>query len=423
MKEEENNNNQVFALGCRLNAFEAELIKEQAKKAGVSNTIFVNSCTVTSEAHKQSMQLVRKLKRENPNANIVVTGCGAEIDPNSFANMKEVSKVIGNKDKFSLNALKSEEKIILGDLNSEEDFTIPQIQGFENRTRAFIQIQQGCDHRCTFCIIATARGKSKSLPQDTIIQQIKQAVDFGHKEVVLTGVDISSWNRDALVNSPSRIGFLCKEILKEVPNLPRLRLSSLDPAVVDSDILDLLKHESRFMPHIHLSLQAMNNSVLKNMGRRHSRENAIAWINDLRTANKNVAIGADMICGFPRETDEQFEDTYSTIKDLKIPFLHVFPYSTRKNTIAEKMKEIPMDIRKKRAKILSGLAEQIKVDFFKAKLNTVEEVLCESNNMGYTKDYSLVKILGNAPQKEIINVEIVDYNQRQLIAKVVDNGK
>lgn len=414
--------NQVFALGCRLNTFEAELIKEQASKAGLSNTIFVNSCTVTQEAHKQSMQLVRKLKKENPNANIIVTGCGAQMDPTAFANMPEVSKVIGNKDKFSVEAFKSTEKIVLNNINEDikEEFSIPQIKGFENRTRAFIQIQQGCDHKCTFCIIFEARGKSRSLAKEQIIAQIKQAVTFGHKDIVLTGVDISSWERDAPLNEPSQIGQLCKDILAAVPELPRLRLSSLDPAVRDDNILDLIKNEPRFMPHIHLSLQAMNNSVLKNMGRRHSKESAIAWINDIRKANPNVAFGADMICGFPRETDEQFEDTYNTIKELQIPFLHVFPYSERKGTVAERMSPVPIDIRKRRSKMLSSLGEQIRSDLFKSKVGQIEEVLCEAKNMGYTKDYSLVKILGNeTPKKELINVKIVDYNNKHLIAEQI----
>ncbi|MCL2567776.1 MAG: tRNA (N(6)-L-threonylcarbamoyladenosine(37)-C(2))-methylthiotransferase MtaB [Alphaproteobacteria bacterium] len=409
MKEE---NNKVFALGCRLNTFESEIIKAQAEKAGISNTIFVNSCTVTQEAHKQSMQLVRKLKKENPSMDIVVTGCGAQIDPQGFANMQEVHKVIGNKDKFSQEAMQSSEKIILGDMGLEENLEIPQIKGFENKTRVFIQIQQGCDHRCTFCIIAAARGKSKSLQEYQIIQQIKQAVEFGHKEAVLTGVDISSWREE-----DAGIGLLCKKILREIPNLPRLRLSSLDPAVIDCHILDLLKNEPRFMPHIHLSLQAMNNNVLKNMGRRHSRESAIAWINSLRDANSNIAIGADMICGFPRETDEQFLDTVESIKNLKIPFLHVFPYSSRVGTVAEKMRMVPVDIRKQRAKMLSVLGGQIKADFFAAKLGNIEEILCEANNTGYTRDYSLVKITGNAPKGSLIYVKIIDYNAQNLIGE------
>ncbi len=416
---EENKNNQVFALGCRLNTFEAELIKEQASKAGLSNTIFVNSCTVTQEAHKQSMQLVRKLKKENPNANIIVTGCGAQIDPYSFANMEEVSKVIGNKDKFSLEAFQSEAKIVVSDIKSDvkENFSIPQIKGFENRTRAFIQIQQGCDHRCSFCIIFEARGRSSSIYKDKIIEQIKQAVSFGHKDIVLTGVDISSWERNALLNEKSQIGLLCKEILKEVSNLQRLRLSSLDPAVRDEHLLDLLANEERFMPHIHLSLQAMNNSVLKNMGRRHNKESATSWINEIRKAHNKVVLGADMICGFPRESDEQFEETYNTIKDLEIPFLHVFPYSERKGTVAEKMTPIPVDIRKRRAKMLSSLGEQIKSNLFASKVGTTEEILCEANNMGYTKDYCLVKMKSDVTKKELVTVVIVDYTNKHLIAE------
>jgi threonylcarbamoyladenosine tRNA methylthiotransferase MtaB len=416
------NKNQVFSLGCRLNTFEAELIKEQASKAGLSNTIFVNSCTVTQEAHKQSMQLVRKLKKENPNSNIIVTGCGAQMDPTAFANMPEVSKVIGNKDKFSIEAFTSKEKIVLNNINEdlEDKLSLPQIKGFENRTRAFIQIQQGCDHKCTFCIIFEARGKSQSVAKSQIIAQIKQAVTFGHKDIVLTGVDISSWERDALLNEPSQIGQLCKAILAEIPELPRLRLSSLDPAVIDNNIIDLLKNESRFMPHIHLSLQAMNNNVLKNMGRRHSKESAISWINDIRNANPNVAFGADMICGFPRETDEQFEDTYNTIKELQIPFLHVFPYSERKGTVAVNMTPVPIETRKRRSKLLSSLGEQIRSSMFTSKIGNIEQVLVEAKNMGYTKDYSLVKIQGSdETKKELINVKIIDATAKNLIAERV----
>lgn len=416
------NSNQVVSLGCRLNIFEAELIKNQALLANVENSIIVNTCTVTQEAHRQSMQQIRKLKKENPNATIIVTGCGAQVDPTSFANMVEVSKVIGNKDKFSRQALSSPEKIIVNNVDDTNDaYKIPLIKGFENKTKAFIQIQQGCDHRCTFCIIQQARGNSRSVPTEDIINQIQQAVDFGHKEVILTGVDISSWHRNALGNEPSKLGQLCLEILKAVPNLPRLRLSSLDPAVPDETILNLLKNEERFMPHIHLSLQAMSNSVLKHMGRRHSKDSAIAWIHKLKLANPNVALGADIICGFPKETGNQHQETLASIQELQIPFLHVFPYSERANTVATKMKpQVPINVRKERAKELITIGNMNKTNFFAKQVGKTMKMLVENHNVGYTQNYCPVELISEKTYfRKIINVEITGYNKQQLLAKSV----
>lgn len=417
-----NNSNQVVSLGCRLNIFEAELIKKQALLANVENSIIVNTCTVTQEAHRQSMQQIRKLKKENPNATIIVTGCGAQVDPQSFANMPEVNKVIGNKDKFSIKALESSEKIIVNDVNSHNDaYKIPLIKGFANKTKAFIQVQQGCDHRCTFCIIQQARGNSRSVSTEDIITQVKQAVAFGHKEIILTGVDISSWNRNALSNEPSQLGQLCLDILKAVPKLPRLRLSSLDPAVPDNNILTLLKNEERFMPHIHLSLQAMNNSVLKHMGRRHCKESATTWIEELKSANPNVAIGADIICGFPKETTNQHQETLKHIQELQIPFLHVFPYSERENTVATKIKpQVPINIRKERAKTLIDIGYTNKANFFAKYVGKTMQMLVESNNVGYTQNYCPVQLISEKTySREIINIKITGYNKQHLLAKLV----
>ena len=417
-----NHSNQVVSLGCRLNIFEAELIKKQALLANVENSIIVNTCTVTQEAHRQSMQQIRKLKKENPNANIIVTGCGAQVDPKGFANMPEVSKVIGNTDKFSIKALESPEKIIVNDVNNQDNtYKLPLIQGFANKTKAFIQVQQGCDHRCTFCIIQQARGNSRSVSTEDIIAQVKQAVAFGHKEIILTGVDISSWNRNALSTEPSQIGLLCLDILKAVPSLPRLRLSSLDPAVPDTNILTLLKNEERFMPHIHLSLQSMNNSVLKHMGRRHCKDSAIAWIHELTSANPNLAIGADIICGFPKETENQYQETLACIQKLQIPFLHVFPYSERANTVATKIKpQVPIHVRKKRAKTLIDIGYTNKTNFFAKYVGKSMQMLVESKNIGYTQNYCPVELISNKVySKEIINIEIIGYNKQQLLAKAI----
>ncbi len=417
------NNNQVFALGCRLNFFEAELLKKQVNASGMKNTIIVNTCTVTNQANRQSMQLVRKLKKNNPSAKIIITGCGAQIDHKKFAQMPEVDKVIGNNHKFSIEAMLSDEKIVINDDDKNifkvDSNSIPQIDGFENKTRAFIQIQQGCDHKCSFCIINKARGGSVSLPFSHIIEQIQKAVNFGHNEVVLTGVDISSYNRNVFNDEESQIGKLCKQILYEVKNLARLRLSSLDPAVVDNNILDLLKNEEKFMPHLHLSLQSFNNSVLKNMGRRHSKESALQWIDDIKTANPKVLLGADFICGFPRESESQFLDTLQSIQQAKLSFLHIFPYSPREGTPAYNMKNIDSNELKRRTQVMYTLSENLKLELFKSKLNTYIEVLVESNNMGYSQDYCLSEIIGNkVPKGSIVIAKVIDYNQKSLIAKI-----
>jgi threonylcarbamoyladenosine tRNA methylthiotransferase MtaB len=413
-------NNQVFALGCRLNFFEAELLKKQVNLSGLKNTIIVNTCTVTSQAHSQSMQLIRKLKKNNPNSQIIITGCGAQIDSKKFAQMPEVNKVIGNDHKFSIDALLSDKKIVMENTNLDKDnYNIPQIEGFENHTRAFIQIQQGCDHKCSFCIINKARGASVSVSKEHIVEQIKKAVDFGHNEIVLTGVDISSYRRNIFNEDPSQIGALCKEILYEVKNLSRLRLSSLDPAVVDSNILDLLKNEPKFMPHLHLSLQSLNDVVLKNMGRRHNKESALQWINDIKKSNPKVVLGADFICGFPRESEDQFLDTLESIQQANLSFLHIFPYSPREGTSAYKMKNVDNNEIKRRTKLMLALGENLKLELFKSKLDSYVEVLVESKNMGYSQDYCLTQIMGDKiPKGSVVMAKVVDYNQKSLIAKI-----
>ncbi len=422
MSEIQKKNTQVIAFGCRLNIFESELIKDKIKEVDLDNVIVVNTCTVTDEARKQSMKAVRKLKRQNPNSKIIVTGCGAEIDKLAYENMEEVDKIVGNKDKFNIESFIIPEKVVVNDINDEtnKDYILPIIEGFENRTRAFIQIQQGCDHRCSFCIIYKARGKSKSVSEKNIIEQIQKVVDFGHKEVVLTGVDISSWQRSALLNEPSKIGELCINILDKIPSLERLRLSSLDPAVEDENILHLLKNNPRFMPHLHLSLQAMSDNVLRNMGRRHSKASATAWIEKIREANPNVVLGADIICGFPKETELQHIETLNALVDLNIPMLHVFPYSERLGTAAANMKPLSMDLRRKRANHLINISYTLKENLFKSKVGKKCLVLVEAKNTGYTEDYCMVDIVSNIIEpNKIIEVEITGYNKKGLIGKVL----
>lgn len=413
----------IYALGCRLNTFEGELIKTNLNNTVANNTIVVNTCTVTNQAHKQSMQLVRKLKKQNPNHSIVVTGCGVEFDSKGYNAMPEVDKIISNANKFNVNAYLSNNKIEHKDVNltTSKDYKLETIPGYDNKTRAFVQVQQGCDHRCSFCVIYKARGNSRSVSVNDIITQVQKLVNFGHKEIVLTGVDISSYNRSALAKEPSKIGQLSQQIINAVPNLQRLRLSSLDPAVKDDTVLQLLASNPKFMPHLHLSLQSLNNKVLQNMGRRHSKESAIAWIEQIKQANPNTAIGADIIVGFPTESEEQFIDTYNTIKQLQIPFLHIFPYSQRSGTPAYKMQQVPKTEIKKRASLLQELSNSIKNNYLKTKIGLTQQVLLEANNCGYTADYCHTKVNNATPNQKgkIINTKIIAVENNQLIAEVV----
>ncbi|MGV3278694.1 tRNA (N(6)-L-threonylcarbamoyladenosine(37)-C(2))-methylthiotransferase MtaB [Rickettsiales bacterium LUAb2] len=439
------NNNQIVTLGCRLNIFESEVIKKGLDTNNLNDKIVVNTCCVTKKAENHSISTIKKLKKQYPDKEIIVTGCAVHTALDKLTSMPEVSKIIDNFNKFSTSAFNSKERIITVSDNSTSDnndynltqklkdnasyqqqnnekpsYSIPKLAHFENKTRSFIQIQQGCDHRCSFCIIHKARGASVSLSEADIINQIREVVNNGHKEVVLTGVDISSWERNIFDNSPSKLGELCINILKAVPNLTRLRLSSLDPAVVDHNIIWLLKNEPRFMPHLHLSLQSMSTPVLINMGRRHTRESATNWVKELQNANSNLVLGADIICGFPKETNEQFTETMESLIELNIPLLHVFPYSERSGTPAAKMQQLPEFIRKERALRLIEVAKQLKQNFLQTKLNQQEEVLVENNNTGYTQDYSLVKITNKQVEKNtLVTVKITEITEKYLLAEVI----
>lgn len=422
--------NKFITLGCRLNTFESEVIKEQLKNNKITNKVIINTCAVTEKAENDSLRQIKKLKRLFPNKEIIVTGCAVHTAAEKLKKMPEISKIISNDYKMSVNAFKEESSYVVNNahtqsINTERNkgnYNIPTLNHFNTRTRAFVQIQQGCDHRCSFCIINKTRGKSLSLQEDDILRQVKKLINNGYKEITLTGVDISSWKRNIFdKTSKSKLGELCVQILKENSNLKRLRLSSLDPAVEDTTLLYLLANEERFMPHLHLSLQSMSNSVLNNMGRRHSKESARDWITKLKLANKSLVLGADIICGFPKETEEQFLDTYKTIKELNIPMLHVFPYSERSNTPAAKMEQIPQNIRKERALMLIDLANQLKDDFYNNKIGKVEEVLIESNNYGHTKDYSNVKILNKTLEKNtLVKTLLISKEKSFLIGESLD---
>ncbi len=416
-----NKKQNVITLGCRLNTFESQAIEQNLKQQSIENdVIVVNTCTVTENAFKQSKQEIRKAKKQNPNKKIIVTGCAVESNFNDFMNMEEVYKVIKNKSKLQLSEYNLNNKTTV---SKDSDFLeIPKLDNFGNKTRAFVQIQQGCNHRCSFCIIPQTRGKSVSLSKEDILSHVKTLVAKGYQEIVLTGVDISSWQREETFDKESKIGLLCKYLLQEEKGIKRLRLSSLDPALKDSELIKLLKEDERLMPHFHFSLQSLSNSVLKNMGRRHSQESALSLMEDLRQANKNVVFGADLITGFPRETDECFEDTLKAVESAFIPFLHVFPYSEREGTMALNFKQkVDVKTRRERAKILINKGNELKQNYFKSRLLKTESVLYEGSGKGYSAYYTPVNITNaeHLVKGKIYNVKVNSYNESTLQGEIV----
>ena len=397
----------IVTLGCRLNAFESEVMRQRAG-AALDDAIVVNTCAVTAEATRQARQAIRKARRENPNARIVVTGCAAQLEPHTFAAMPEVDRVVGNLEKFDP-ALLAGDGVEVGDIMAAEDtaahlFAGEGIDAFADRARAFVQIQQGCDHRCTFCIIPFARGRSQSVPATAVIAQVRRLVEGRHKEVVLTGVDISSYGGD--LGDGSSLGTLVWAILAAVPDLMRLRLSSLDPAVLDDALFRALADEERLMPHLHLSLQAMDDMVLKRMKRRHDRARALEFCRRARAARPDVQFGADLIAGFPTETEAMFESTLSGVIESGAVYLHVFPYSSRQGTPAAKMPAVPHAARKERAARLRQAGEAALDGYLRSRIGTEIDVLAEADGRGRCRHYAPVRLGFDAPPGEIEKVRV-----------------
>lgn len=397
---------QVINFGCRLNGWESEVIKEHVRDK--DDIVVVNSCAVTSEAERQARQTIRHVHRDHPNKNIVVTGCAAQLAPKKWHELPGVTRIVGNEEKLlkkSWTREALEKPYSVSDIQTSSAPIPYVINSFQTRTRACVQVQQGCDHKCTFCIIPQARGVSRSVEPQKVIEQVAQLVDNGHREVVLTGVDVASWGGD-LPGKPV-LGHLCRMILKRVSKLERLRLSSIDPVGIDEEIWSLLETEKRFMPYLHLSLQSGCDMILKRMRRRHSTSDVARLINRARTINPDIGLGADIITGFPTENDTYFQESFDFLRTQRIPFLHVFPYSERPGTPADRMPGV-VDVRerRRRAKILRELGADIRREYQEYFIGRPINVLVEGKGRGHSREFSPVQIYGKDVQAGTI-VDVV----------------
>ena len=390
----------IFAtLGCRLNAYETEAMKGLAVAAGVRDAAVVNSCAVTAEAVRQARQQIRRLKRDNPEARIVVTGCAAQTDPGGFAAMPEVDLVLGNAEKLRPEPWErlaggAASRVEVGDIMAERRPAAPLIDGLGTRSRAYVQVQNGCDHRCTFCIIPYGRGNARSVPAVTVVAQVARLRDRGFNEVVLTGVDLTSWGGD-LEGGP-RLGDLVAAVLSGVPDLPRLRLSSIDSVEADPRLVEAVGAEPRLMPHLHLSLQAGDDLILKRMKRRHLRDDAIGFCEAIRRARPEVVFGADLIAGFPTETDAMFANTLGLVEDCGLTWLHVFPYSARAGTPAARMPQVAAEAVRERASRLRDAGGRRVAAHLAAAKGSQVQLLMERPDLGRTEGFALARLAGGA---------------------------
>jgi threonylcarbamoyladenosine tRNA methylthiotransferase MtaB len=379
---------EVLTFGCRLNAYESEVMRGHA--AGLTDTIIVNTCAVTAEAERQARQAIRRAHRARPGARIVVTGCAAQLAPERWATLPGVARVLGNAEKLRPESWTETAGSAVSDIMAARETAAHLVTEFAGRARAFVQVQQGCDHRCTFCIIPFGRGPSRSVPMGAIVDQVRALLAGGYQEVVLTGVDIASYGAD-LPGRPC-LGQMVRRLLALVPELPRLRLSSLDPAAIDDDLWRLIAEEPRLMPHLHLSLQAGADLILKRMKRRHSRADVVALIRRARALRPGIAIGADLIAGFPTETEAHFADTVALVEAEAIPFLHVFPYSEREGTPAARMPQVPVALRRERAARLRAAGAANARAFYDALVGREVDVLAESDQRGHTEHFAPARI-------------------------------
>jgi len=415
----------VVTFGCRLNTYESEVIRREAASAGLDDAVVINTCAVTGEAVRQARQTIRRLKRERPDARIIVTGCAAQTEPAMFADMPEVDRVVGNEEKLKGETwaqfkgapafgLGAEEKILVNDIMAVKETALHLFDGLEGRARAFVQIQNGCDHRCTFCIIPYGRGNSRSVPMGEVVAQIRRLVAHGYREVVLTGVDITSYGSN-LPGTP-KLGALVKQILKHVPELERLRLSSIDSVEADRDLLDALADEPRLMPHLHLSLQAGDDLILKRMKRRHLRADAIAFCDQARRLRPDVVFGGDIIAGFPTETEDMFTRSLDLVDECGLTHLHVFPFSPRPGTPAARMPQVAGNVVKERARRLREKGEQALRRHLEAQIGARRRVLTESRELGRTEQFTPVRLSVAIEPGVILDLAITGHNGHQLLA-------
>ena len=408
-------------LGCRLNAYETEAMREMTTAAGLGQTVVVNTCAVTAEAVRKARQDIRRLRRQHPDATLIVTGCAAQTEPETFAQMPEVDRVIGNTEKMrpetwaamAVDLIGETERVQVDDIMSVRETAGHLIDGFGSRSRAYVQVQNGCDHRCTFCIIPFGRGNSRSVPAGVVVDQIKRLVDRGYNEVVLTGVDLTSWGAD-LPGEP-RLGDLVLRILRLVPDLPRLRISSIDSIEADENLMQAIATEPRLMPHLHLSLQHGDDLILKRMKRRHLRDDAIRFCEEARRLRPDMVFGADIIAGFPTETEGAFDNSLRLVEDCGLTWLHVFPYSPRKGTPAARMPQVDGAAIKDRAARLRAAGEARVAAHLSEQVGQIHHILMENPRMGRTAQFTEVAFGTDQSEGRIVSARIAGQNGRQLI--------
>ncbi|RWK63004.1 tRNA (N(6)-L-threonylcarbamoyladenosine(37)-C(2))-methylthiotransferase MtaB [Mesorhizobium sp.] len=415
----------VVTFGCRLNTYESEVMRREAESAGLGalegGAIIFNTCAVTGEAVRQAKQSIRKARRENPAARIIVTGCAAQTEPQNFVAMDEVDLVLGNEEKLKAHSYRAlpdfgvndTEKARVNDIFSVRETAGHMVDAIEGRARAFVQVQNGCDHRCTFCIIPYGRGNSRSVPMGAVVEQVKRLTGNGYAEIVLTGVDMTSFGAD-LPGSP-KLGKLVKTILKQVPEVKRLRLSSIDSIEADDDLLDAVATEPRLMPHLHLSLQAGDDIILKRMKRRHNRDQSIRFCQDLRRLRPGIVFGADIIAGFPTETDAMFEKSLEIVEECGLTHLHVFPFSPRQGTPAARMPQLRRELVKQRAARLRAAGDAAYRSHLSSLAGTRQSILVERDGLGRTEGFTLAAISEGAPG-EIVEADIVGHDGARLVA-------
>ena len=420
---------EIVTFGCRLNSYELEVMRRQAEAAGLAElaggAVIFNTCAVTGEAVRQARQSIRKARRERPDARIIVTGCAAQTEPASFAAMAEVDLVLGNEDKLAAHAYRAlpdfgvndTEKVRVNDIMSVRETAGHMVEAIEGRARAFVQVQNGCDHRCTFCIIPFGRGPSRSVPMGAVVEQIRRLVDNGYAEVVLSGVDMTGWGAD-LPGNP-RLGRLVRTVLRQVPGLARLRLSSIDSIEADDELVAAIGEEPRLMPHLHLSLQSGDDMILKRMKRRHLRAQSIAFCAELRQRRPEMVFGADLIAGFPTETDAMFENSLSIVEECGLTHLHVFPYSPRAGTPAARMPQLPRGLVKERAARLRAVGQTAHRRHLEALVGSRQRLLVERDGLGRTEGFTLAALDGEAIAGAIVEATVTGHDGEKLLAAPV----